>query len=333
MITDRILESSLPLIIFLQQFGDGFAGFMKVFTFLGNEEFYLFLFPILFWCIDQTLGFRAGLILLLSGLINSYFKWIFHLPRPYWVDSKIIAHTSESSFGAPSGHSQNAVAMWGLIATSIRKPWFWLFSLFVIFMIGLSRLVLGVHFLMDVFTGWLMGAVLLWIFLQVEPQFVAWFSNKKSLIAKIGILFFISFGFILVALLILGLFSDWEVPFIWIKNAQNANPDSEPINPLSLSGVITNAGVLFGLSSGYVILNSKGGFSTKAKFYQQFLKYGVGIIGVLLLWWGLDLIFPGGDTILGYIFRYTRYTMIGWWISLGAPLAFIKTRLSGTNRA
>jgi len=324
---NAILENSIPIIQNLQSLGEGFVGIMKLFTFLGNEEFYLILFPILFWCVDNSLGFRSGVILLISGCVNTYFKWIFRLPRPYWISSDVVAHTSETSFGAPSGHSQNAVAMWGLIAASIRKPWAWGVAIFLIFMIGLSRIVLGVHFFLDVITGWTLGALVLWVFLRLEPTVGKWIAHKNVRV-KVGLSFLASTGLIAIAVLILWALSYWEVPIHWMQNAQLAIPDAEPISPLAISSVISNAAVLFGVSAGYVIMNQMGGFKTQGKFSQQIIKYGIGIIGVLLIWLGLDIIFPEGVTISALIFRYVRYGLAGLWISLGAPWIFIKLKLT-----
>jgi membrane-associated phospholipid phosphatase len=323
---DTILESSIPLILWLQSLGEGFASFMKVFTFMGYENFYLILFPILYWCFDEKLGFRAGIILLLSGCINTYFKWIFHLPRPYWIDTEVVPKAPETSFGAPSGHAQNAVAVWGLIAASLKKPWAWAIAIFLIFMIGFSRLVLGVHFLLDVILGWLIGTILLWTFLKFEKPVGNWLT-PKSLGMKIGFTFAASLGLIILGLLINWGFKTWELPSIWVENAIAAAPD-HPIAPLARSGVISNAAVLFGLGTGYILMNTVGGFSTQGTAIQQLLKYIIGIVGVLAIWMGLDFIFPEGETLVAFVFRYIRYGLAGLWISLGAPWIFIKAKLS-----
>jgi len=323
---DAVLESSIPLILWLQSLGEGFASIMKIFTFMGTENFYLILFPIAYWWWDVKLGFRAGIILLLSGCINSYFKWLFHLPRPYWVDTNVVAKAPDPSFGAPSGHAQNAVAVWGLIATSLKKPWAWAVAIFLIFMIGFSRLVLGSHFLLDIILGWLIGIILLWVFLKLEKPVNNW-AITQSLGVKIGFTFTASIVLVLLSFLFRLAFQAWELPSMWVETAAALAPD-DPIDPLALSGVISNAAILFGLGAGYVIMNAQGGFSTKGTVTQQILKYIIGIAGVLAIWMGLDFIFPEGETIVAFIFRYIRYGLAGLWISLGAPWIFVKAKLS-----
>jgi hypothetical protein len=186
---------------------------------------------------------------------------------------------------------------------------------------------MGVHFLLDVILGWIIGAALLWLFLKLEPSVEAWMA-EKSFRFKIFASYIASMALILIAVVILSALSFWEVPNLWTQNALLANPAAEEINPLAISGVISNAGVLFGISAGYIIMNQQGGFSTQGKLFQQILKYIIGIIGVLVIWMGLDMVFPEGETIIASVFRYFRYFLTGVWISLGAPWIFIKAKLS-----
>ncbi len=96
---DTIFDSGVTLILLLQTLGTNFISLMKGFTFLGNEEFYLLIFPLLYWCIDHTLGLRTGIMLMISGILNSYFKWMLHLPRPYWCGLSLRKHL----LGRPRG--------------------------------------------------------------------------------------------------------------------------------------------------------------------------------------------------------------------------------------
>jgi len=324
---ETIFDSGIPIIQFLQSLGPGLIAMMKAFTFLGNEQFYLLIFPALYWCIDNTLGLRAGIILMLSGIFNSYFKWVLHLPRPYWYSTEVSAFSSETSFGAPSGHSQNAVAVWGIIAANLRKSWAWIVAVLLMFLIGLSRLALGVHFHLDVLLGWLIGGLLLWGFLRWEAPVAAW-MKKKSLNNQIASLFLISLGLIALGSLILAVVGSWPLPPEWVQNAANATPEAGPIDPFSLSGVVSNAAVLFGLAGGAILFEARGGFDVGGHLWKRVARYVIGLIGVLLIWAGLDQIFPEGNTLIPYIFRYLRYGLAGAWISLGAPWAFIRLKLA-----
>jgi membrane-associated phospholipid phosphatase len=69
----------------------------------------------------------------------------------------VKALVSEPSFGLPSGHAQNSVAIWGILAYSFKKNWLWSIAVILMFLIGVSRLVLGLHFPQDTLLGWMDG--------------------------------------------------------------------------------------------------------------------------------------------------------------------------------
>jgi hypothetical protein len=54
----------------------------------------------------------------------------------------------------------------------------------------------------------------------------------------------------------------------------------------------------------------------------------VGLVGILVIWYGLGLVFPRGESFVPSIFRFVRYTLLGVWVSAGAPLFFTKLKLS-----
>src|SRR5512135_3616764 len=85
---------------------------MRFFTFLGSEDFFLFVLPVVYWCLDAGLGMRIGFILLFSDALNGMLKLALQSPRPYWTDAQVRPLATESSFGAPSGHAQNATGIW-----------------------------------------------------------------------------------------------------------------------------------------------------------------------------------------------------------------------------
>ena len=69
--------------LFLQSIGDWIIPPMHWVTFLGDEEFYLLVMPMVYWCIDSRLGIRMGMILMLSNSLGTSLKFLFHSPRPF----------------------------------------------------------------------------------------------------------------------------------------------------------------------------------------------------------------------------------------------------------
>ncbi len=99
---NQLLAFSVEFIQSLQTQYEWLIPIMRLFTFLGNEEFYLIVMPVFLWAVDYSAGIRLGIIMLLSGSLNTIFKFIFHQPRPYWVDSNVInLDQPHNSFGLP----------------------------------------------------------------------------------------------------------------------------------------------------------------------------------------------------------------------------------------
>ena len=320
----------LPIILYLQNIGNWLTLPARVFTALGNEEFYFMILPALFWCIDFQLGIRVGVMLILTNHINSIFKLIFHLPRPYWISSSFKISISEPSFGLPSGHAQNAASLWGLVATKLPKKYS-PFIVLVIFLIGLSRILLAVHFISDVISGWFIGGLLLMLFLKLEKPVKTWITTQP--IFRLHILSIV-FSLLLIALPfgLLTLLDGWTIPEAWFFHARQSMPGALP-DPLNLSGTISIAGVWLGMSNGLLFLfNKYGEFDTSGSLLQKSLRYSIGFIGIIIIWYGLGKVFPRTDDFLGYSLRYIRYVLAGLWISYIAPVLFFQLKLAGLKR-
>ena len=116
------------------------------------------------WRRGWHLGLAVGPLLsvILGGLAASVAKAVFDRPRP-----PISAHTTSTSSAAfPSGHATDAAAFFlaasfVLALTIIRRQSMRVLSITVgvllAGLVGISRLVLGVHWLSDVVAGWALG--------------------------------------------------------------------------------------------------------------------------------------------------------------------------------
>lgn len=316
--------------LILQSLGAWLLAPMSFFSFLGTEQFYLFIAPALLWCLDAGLGLRLGLGLSISASLNAVLKLAFHSPRPYWVSERVLVLATETSFGIPSGHAQNAVVVWGLLAAWIHKTWAWVVAIFLMLMIGLSRLYLGVHFLGDVLAGWLVGGLILWAILRLERPTLAWLG-RRSVSQQILAALAASLVMVVLGALMRTALGDWQTPEAWNTLAMRA-PEAEPIAPLALSGLVSQAGVFFGLALGGILLNRAGWFYAGGPALQRVLRYLIGLVGVFILYLGLGAIFPRGESVVPYLLRYLRYGLIGLWIAYLAPWLFIRLRLARPTR-
>jgi membrane-associated phospholipid phosphatase len=319
-----LIESGIAFVIALQGAGDWLIAPMRFFSQLGTEDFFFLVLPLIYWSIDSALGLRVGFILVTSSMLNYVGKLLFAGPRPYWVSSHVRGLWPETSFGAPSGHAQHAVSVWGIIAASRRQVWVWVTAALLIFLIGFSRIYLGSHFPHDVVAGWLFGAALLWVFMRYWDPVAAWLG-EKSFKQQILIAFVISMIFVVSGLAVVSLRSDYQFPVSWMDNALLAGTEAPvPVDP---NGIFTSAGTFFGLAFGLAWIVSLGGYQATGPLWMRALRYVIGLIGVLILWMGLGEIFPRGDGVLVYSLRFIRYALVGWWVTGGAPWVFNRFKL------
>ncbi len=321
----RSLE--IAVIIFLHSLGGWPVLPMRFFSFLGQEEFFLLVMPAIYWCLDSVLGLRVGIMLMTSQAANSFFKLLFHGPRPFWIDTRARAYLFESSFGMPSGHAQTAASVWGLLLVSIRKRWLQVVLALVIFFIGLSRIFLGVHFISDVLVGWTIGALTVAVFVSVEKPLWRWLK-QKPLGLQYLILFLFALLSIVISLLPLLWMGGYQVPAEWIANAAKTFPN-EVTNPLDASGAFTVGGTLFGMSAGAAwLFQRRGGLNVSGPVSQRVMRYVFGFTGMIIIYAGLGAIFPRDPNMVSYTLRFLRYALIGLWVSALAPVLFVQMGLA-----
>lgn len=302
---------------FLQTMGSWLITLMRVITTLGNEEFYVLLLPILYWSFDQMVGLRVGMMLLISNGFKTFFKFLFRTPRPYWISDSVTNYLHESSFGLPSGHAQDAAAIWGWLAVEVKKRWFTIVMVVLIFLIGVSRLVLGVHFLGDVLLGWLIGGLLVWAFSAWFKKIGQW-VEAQSFGAKLGLVVASTAGLMLLILSARWAAGNWVLDPEWAARAGD-------VDPFNLDVIYTLGGTWLGMMGGFVTLTEKKGrFLANEGGWRRLVRFLIGFVGVLILYLGLGQVFPRGANIASYSLRFVRYTLVGLWISWIGPLLFEK---------
>ena len=317
---DALYQLGIRFIQALQTFSPALDDLMNGFTFLGRIEFYLVFIPFIYWSVDRRIGVRALLILIYTDFISSSFKLLFHEPRPYWVGD-VKALSTETSYGIPSSHASDSLAVGGYLIGRIKQNWArWLVGI-VVFFIAFSRMYLGVHFPQDVLFGWLIGFTMLWAFSKWEAPVRDWLDGK-SLATQIGLGFLCSLSMAVTGFIIRALIAGTPDPAEWSSFSTEAR---------TITGFLTLSGAVFGTYTGYALMRKYASFSAKGTRGMRVARYVVGILGLLLLYFGLDIAFaaiaPDAST-LGYILRYIRYGLATFWATFLAPWVFLKTKLA-----
>lgn len=317
---DTLQEFGIRLILILQQLHPTLDAAMNFFTFLGKIEFYLLIIPFLYWTVDKRLGIRMLLVLIATDIITSNLKVLFHQPRPYWL-GKVLGLAEETSYGIPSSHASDSLAVWGYLAFRLKRARLWSLIATFLFFIGFSRLYLGVHFPHDVLFGWLLGFLMLWLFMSSERRVAAWI-NQQKVKTQIGMAFVLSLLVVLIGLLVSAWISGIPDSPEWSSFATQAR---NPFYSFRL------AGSLFGGLSGYVIMKRQAPFENSGSWLQHLGRYALGIIVMLAIYNGLDIVFgwiTPSETLLGNILRYVRYTSVTFTFSFLVPWIFLKTGLA-----
>ena len=296
---DPILEWGIEVIVAIQTIrSPALDAFFQGVTFLGNAEFYLLLAPVFIWSVNYRLGARLGILLLLSAYINQALKELFMQPRPCEPRPDVCIDQADS-YGLPSGHAQNAIVFWGVIAHWIGTAWAWIAAILLMLLIGISRIYLGVHFPTDVFVGWAIGIVILGLYIVLGERVEKWLEGRSLAVH------------ILLAL---------ALPVLFLA-----------IQPSDVTAQITGAfaGIAVGVALGVRYLD----FDAGGQIWKRAVRFLLGVAVVAAIFFGLRIIFPGEGESLYAIFRFVRYGFVGLWISLGAPWLFLRVGLADARAA
>jgi len=174
--------------------------------------------------------------------------------------------------------------------------------------------------------GWVLGGLLLVVFVRLEPAIVGWIKRQpdRRLAAVI-----VGVSLAMVVLVAAAGLSQraWQMPEAWRVNALAVAPEETP-DPFSIHTAFTTGGLTAGFLLGALWMERRhGGYTAGGTPANKILRYMLGLGVLLLLWFGLGKLFPRGEDLMSYGLRYARYALIGLWVSGLAPLAFRKLRL------
>lgn len=153
-----------------------------IITNLGSPYVLIVLTLLSFLLKNKKLSFIITGNLGLITIINQVLKFIIKRPRP--SDLFLVV---ETGYSFPSGHSMVSLSFYGLLIYFIYKYFknkklkifLITFLSLIIILIGISRVYLGVHFVSDVISGFLLSLSYLMIFIKVINKFILKESYEK----------------------------------------------------------------------------------------------------------------------------------------------------------
>jgi len=279
---------------------------MRLITAMGGLVIFLPSLLVLYWCVNEKKGLRLCLMLVISVWVNLSLKFFLDQPRPFFEDyDPSVGIISERMGGLPSGHAQNTLVVFFILASWVKKNWIYICTAVLCLLIGFSRIYLGVHFPTDVIAGWIIGGIILCGYFLLNARI-------ETLLEKGGFR--------------AGVISSAALSFIMILYL----PGRELLMP---------GGAVLGLGAGYCINKEYIGFLNSASFGKTgFKKYLALFVRLLLGITGFVLIFFTGIKFLPHdSANYKLYGFIlaglgGFWVSAVSPYVFVKLKLAGTKQ-
>lgn len=142
-------------------------------TELGGETAFMLVMMVVFWCVEKRRGYALMLVGFCGTLVNQALKITFCVPRPWVLDPNFeiveAARAAATGFSFPSGHTQNAVGIYGSLAYMTRG-WQRIACLALALLVPFSRLYLGVHTPLDVGVSFVLAWGLVFLVRQLMEE-------------------------------------------------------------------------------------------------------------------------------------------------------------------
>ena len=151
-------------------------------TMFGEELVMIAVLGFLYWCYDKKFGKFVGMNILIGIVVNPMLKNLAFRRRPYFdhagikilkpVDASAdIYNIAAQGYSFPSGHTTNSTMLYSSLAKYKKGNKVLLaIAIVVPFLVGLSRVMLGAHYVTDVLCGWVVGVLLMLLFSYLQTH-------------------------------------------------------------------------------------------------------------------------------------------------------------------
>lgn len=180
----NFMSLQIDYLLLLQHFrevtGGVFDSFFMFITHFGETTVPLGMLAIIFWSLHSQLAMNIYLNLGTGSFICDVFKNLACIYRPWILDSRIQplpeAMTHADGYSFPSGHTQNAVSVWGTLALFFKNKFVKILLVLLIFGVALSRNYVGVHTPQDVIVSLMVGTFIIF----TMPILLKWVEKGQN---------------------------------------------------------------------------------------------------------------------------------------------------------
>lgn len=246
-------------------------GVMSAVTQLGGEVVFIVAAVVVFWCVSKWEGYYLMTIAFCGTVLNQFLKLICRVPRPWVRDPNFTivesARAEATGYSFPSGHTQNAIGLFGGMARWGGRRWVRLGLTALALVIAFSRMYLGVHTPADVGVSLVLAAALV---LGLYPLMRRAQEKPRYM------------GYVLAAMLVV------SGAFVVFVEAYGFSADTDAEN---LASGIGNAwkmlGAVAGMTLAWLLDRRYIHFETQAVWWVQVIKVVVGMALLLAIKSGL----------------------------------------------
>lgn len=246
-------------------------GVMSAVTQLGGEVIFIVAAVVVFWCVSKWEGYYLMTIAFCGTVLNQFLKLICRVPRPWVRDPNFTivesARAEATGYSFPSGHTQNAIGLFGGMARWGGRRWVRLGLTALALVIAFSRMYLGVHTPADVGVSLVLAAALV---LGLYPLMRRAQEKPRYM------------GYVLAAMLVV------SGAFVVFVEAYGFSADTDAEN---LASGIGNAwkmlGAVAGMTLAWLLDRRYIHFETQAVWWVQVIKVAVGMALLLTIKSGL----------------------------------------------
>jgi membrane-associated phospholipid phosphatase len=136
-------------------FGPAWEAPFRLITYLGDSGLILIMVAATLWVLGRHITYSALVTVMIGAALGSAVKVLTDVPRP--EHANLILYEAGSSPSFPSGHTFLAISFWGsLVFLGVIRT---VVAVGIVLSVMVSRLFLGVHYLIDIFVGVGLGLI------------------------------------------------------------------------------------------------------------------------------------------------------------------------------